>query len=159
MTDLTRHHLDLNQPFVVTWLSEIELPLANKFYRKFRFSGRARRHEFCAVVKNQENTVVGCGYLREHQSFNLLSGVAVSPIYQRQGVASLLLSKLSEHFGQHTYTFPFLPLVKLYQTYGFQLVDSKIQPHQVRNLYHRYLNQGRAIEIMSYVGNTCRKQS
>lgn len=79
-------HMELTQPFYkARWLSDIEIPLVSQFYRMQGFRGKARRHEICAVVRNEKRGgVVACGYLRKYEAFRLLSGVAVAS-EQRSG--------------------------------------------------------------------------
>ncbi|WHI52426.1 hypothetical protein P3339_06490 [Microbulbifer sp. MLAF003] len=47
--------MTLTQPsYRAQWLSDIEIPLANKFYRMHGFRGKARRYEDCAVVRDEK---------------------------------------------------------------------------------------------------------
>lgn len=140
------------QPFSVHWLTPIETPLANKFYREHHFRGKARRHQPCAVVRDRKSEIIACGYLRDYETFKLLSGVAVAQVYQGQGVARLLLQGLSEHFDDQTYTFPYEYLLPFYTSLGFKQVDSARQTSPVSDLYLRYRNQGRSIAVMVYGG-------
>ncbi len=140
--------------FSVHCLTEVEIPLANHFYREYHFRGKARRHEPCAVVRNQHNAIIGCAYIRDYstadEAFNLLAGVAVAPDYQGQGVARLLLTQLAERFDTHTYTFPYEHLRSFYSSLGFQSADELSQDSVVSTVYHRYRAQGRSIVVMRY---------
>ena len=142
--------MELNPSYSVQWLSNLEVPLANKFYREHGFRGSAKRHERCAVVRDEHRTIIACGYLRNYSEFTLLAGVAVAPSYQGRGVARLLLQKLSEAFDAQTYTFPYLHLQAFYESLGFQRCESDDETSQVSDLYHRYLSQGREITMMVY---------
>ena len=79
--------MSAKHPYNIQWLSDVEIPLANKFYRKHGFRGKAKRHESCAIVKNKDKQIVACGYLRDYNTFKLLSGVGVDRVFQGQGVA------------------------------------------------------------------------
>lgn len=135
--------------FTTHWLSDLTMPLANKFYRQHGFRGKAKRNQPCAVVKNCKAEIIGCGYLRDYDSFTLLAGVAVAVDYQNLGVARLLLVFLSQRFDRQTYTFPYLTLLPLYQSLGFN--EAVLEQHSaVNRLYHTYLKQGRPILPMVY---------
>lgn len=142
------------QTYKALWLSNLEIPLANKFYRQHGFRGKAKRHQPCAVVKNSQDKIIGCGYLRDYGTFKLLAGVAVAPDYQGRGVARLLLQLLAEHFDQQTYTFPYQPLLPLYQSLGFKCIEPELETQQsVSSLYQTYLKQGRSIALMVFEPN------
>lgn len=136
--------------YSVQWLSNLEVPLANKFYREYHFRGKAKRHEPCAVVRSEHNTIIACAYVRDYQTFTLLAGVAVAPAHQGCGVARLMLQQLTEVFDAHSYTFAYKHLQPLYESHGFKRVEPNSQPPSVSNVYQRYLNQGRAITMMVY---------
>jgi N-acetylglutamate synthase-like GNAT family acetyltransferase len=142
------------KPFSVHWLTAVETPLANHFYHEYHFRGKARRHDPCAVVRNQHNAIIACAYLRDYSStdeaFSLLAGVAVAPGYQGQGVARLLLKLLTERFDTHTYTFPYEHLRSFYSSVGFQSVADLSQDSVVSDVYRRYREQGRSITVMRY---------
>lgn len=135
--------------FTTHWLSNLTMPLANKFYRQHGFRGKAKRNQPCAVVKNCKAEIVGCGYLRDYDSFTLLAGVAVATDYQNLGVARLLLVFLSQRFDHQTYTFPYLALLPFYQSLGFKAAELEQQP-AVNHLYQTYVKQRRSIMPMVY---------
>ncbi|GAB2877470.1 GNAT family N-acetyltransferase [Microbulbifer echini] len=134
------------------WLTDIEIPLANKFYRMHGFRGKAKRHEDCAVVRSEQSEVVGCGYIRRYEAFKLLSGVAVAPDHQGRGVARALLVLLAERFDRDTYTFPYAHLEPFYLSLGFERVGAEVLAEPVGNLFHSYLKQGRSILAMVFRG-------
>lgn len=142
------------QPYSVHWLANLEVPLANKFYRRHRFRGRAKRHERCAVVRDEQRAIIACGYVRDYTGFKLLAGVAVAPEHQGKGVARLLLELLAEAFDTQTYAFPYPHLLPFYASLGFKQADAKVKRHQpssVSNLYQSYRDQGREIKMMVYL--------
>ena len=146
---IVKQQLPQSNKYTLHWLSALAIPLANKFYRQYDFRGKARRNQPCAVVKNAKGEIIGCGYFRDYGTFKLLAGVAVAPQYQNQGVARLLLNLLAQHFDQNTYTFPYLPLIPLYQSLGFITVELN-QQLPVYQLYQTYLEQGRQISALVY---------
>ncbi|WP_019531368.1 GNAT family N-acetyltransferase [Dasania marina] len=138
------------KPLTVATLTAVQTPLANKFYRKYGFRGKAKRHEPCVVVRDEHNAIIACAYLRNYKTINLLAGVAVAPAYQGQGVARLLLNQLVGYFDQRTYTFPYQHLQSLYASLGFALVAPDQQAETVSDIYYRYREQGRPIVMMLY---------
>ena len=138
------------QPYSVHWLTNVEVPLANKFYREHRFRGKAKRYEACAVVRDEHNAIIACGYFRDYTSFKLLAGVAVAPTHQGRGVARRLLQHLAEQFDRHTYAFPYQSLLSFYASLGFKQGDAERQPLSVRHCFQGYRDQGRKIAIMVY---------
>ncbi|WP_020411344.1 GNAT family N-acetyltransferase [Microbulbifer variabilis] len=142
--------MTLAQPsYRAQWLSDIEIPLANKFYRMHGFRGKARRYEDCAVVRD-EREIVACGYLRRYDTFRLLAGVAVAREHQGRGVARSLLELLAEKSNRDTYTFPYTHLEPLYLSLGLERVNAEVLPEAVGQLYRSYLKQGRGILLMGY---------
>lgn len=139
-----------NRLFSVYWLSEIEMPLANKFYRTHNFRGKPRRHDPCAIVRSSQQHIIACGYLKKLEACQLLSGIAVAPEYQDQGVARQLLTAMAEVFDAQTFTFPYQNLVPLYRSIGFSDVSVTEQPEAIVKLFQAYREQGREIVLMSY---------
>ena len=135
------------------WLSDAEMPLANKFYRAHKFRGKARRHDPCAVIRNKQNSIIACGSLRRLTDSQLLVGVAVAPEYQGKGVARRLLTFMSEAFDDRTFTFPYRELMPFYQSLGFVEVAPEGLPSAIVDRYLTYQKQGRDIAVQRYVGS------
>ena len=140
------------QSFSFQWLSPLEIPLANKFYKTIKVGRKVRRNELCAVMRADNNRIIASAYVREYQTFKLLAGVAVSSFFQRQRVASRLLSDMTNKFDQNTYTFPYEHLISLYQSVGFSSISTEQSPSAVAELCRKYRHQGRGISIMVYAG-------
>lgn len=138
------------QKLSAPWLSEAEIPLANKFYRTHKFRGKARRYDPCMVVRDAQNQIIACGCLRQLAECQLLAGVAVAPEFQGQGVARLLLNSMAEAFDDRTFTFPYRHLVPFYRSVGFVEEDEDGQPSAIIDRLHTYRRQGREIVIMRY---------
>ncbi|SDK76058.1 GNAT family N-acetyltransferase [Microbulbifer yueqingensis] len=139
-----------NPEFTAHWLSDAEIPLASKFYRTYKFRGKARRHDPCMVIRNSHQQIIACGCLRQLTGAQLLTGVAVAPDYQGQGVARLLLNSMSEAFGELTFTFPYRHLVLFYRSLGFAEERPGGQPSSIVDRYSTYQKQGRDILVMRY---------
>ncbi|AOS96534.1 Acetyltransferase (GNAT) family protein [Microbulbifer aggregans] len=142
--------MTVEQPFSAHWLSDLEIPLANKFYRTYKFRGKARRHDPCAVIRDQQQQIIACGYLRQLTGAQLLAGVAVAPDHRGQGVARLLLNSMAEAYDQQTFTFPYRHLVPFYQSLGFVEEEVDGQPSAIIDRFHTYQKQGRDIVMMRY---------
>ncbi|GAA5525493.1 hypothetical protein Maes01_02063 [Microbulbifer aestuariivivens] len=132
------------------WLSELEIPLANKFYRTHKFRGKARRNDPCAVVRDQQRKIIACGYLRQLSDAQLLAGVAVVADFRGRGVARLLLNSMAEAYNQPTFTFPYQHLIPFYQSLGFVEEEAGLQPSAILDRFHTYRKQGRDIVVMRY---------
>ncbi|MFC6633988.1 GNAT family N-acetyltransferase [Microbulbifer taiwanensis] len=142
--------MSLDKEFSAQWLSEAEIPLANKFYRMYKFRGKARRHDPCMVIRDGQNQIIACGCLRQLTECQLLAGVAVAPDYQGQGVARLLLSSMAGAFDDQTFTFSYSHLVAFYRSMGFVEFDKDGQPSAILDRFHTYQKQGRDIVLMRY---------
>ncbi|MFI2810932.1 MULTISPECIES: GNAT family N-acetyltransferase [Microbulbifer] len=136
--------------FSAHWLSDAEIPLANKFYRTHKFRGKARRHDPCMVIRDRQNQIIACGCLRQLTGARLLAGVAVAPEYQGQGVARFLLRSMGEAFDDLTFTFPYRHLVPFYQSLGFAEEEPQGQPSSIVDRFLTYQKQGRDILVMRY---------
>lgn len=145
--------MDSELSYTFQWLSPLEIPLANKFYKTNGFRRKARGSELCAVIRDGTKQIIACAYVREYQNFKLLAGVAVSPAFQRQGIASSLLSSMTSKLDHDTYTFPYQYLTSLYQSVGFILIRSEQSLPAVAELCRKYRSQGRNISIMVHGGN------
>ncbi|MCW8127892.1 GNAT family N-acetyltransferase [Microbulbifer halophilus] len=139
-----------NPDFLAHWLSEAEIPLANKFYRTHKFRGKARRHDRCVVIRDAVQQIIACGCLRQVADAQLLAGVAVAPGHQGQGVARLLLESMGEAFGDQTFTFPYAHLVPFYRSLGFEEEDTDGLPSSIVDRFSTYRRQGRDIVLMRY---------
>jgi N-acetylglutamate synthase-like GNAT family acetyltransferase len=136
------------------WLSPIEIPLANKFYKTNGLRRKARGSELCAVIRDGTKQIIACAYVREYQTFKLLVGVAVSSAFQRQGIARRLLNNMTCKLNYDTYTFPYQHLTSLYQSVGFTPIRSEQSLPAVAELCRKYRNQGRNISIMVHGRNS-----
>jgi len=134
------------------WLSDAEIPLANKFYRTHNFRGKARRNEPCMVIRDAQRQIIACGILRPLTDSQLLAGVAVAQGYQGQGVARLLLKQMAEAYGENTFTFPYQHLMPFYASLGFVEVVLDGLPSAILDRFNTYRKQGRDIEVMRYQG-------
>lgn len=139
-----------NPGFTAHWLSEAEIPLANKFYRTHKFRGKARRHDPCMVIRDNQNQIIACGCLRQLTGAQLLTGVAVAPDYRGLGVARLLVGSMADAYDEQTFTFPYRHLVPFYESVGFLVEDSERQPSAIVDRFHTYQKQGRDIVLMRY---------
>ncbi|QKX18187.1 GNAT family N-acetyltransferase [Microbulbifer sp. YPW1] len=138
----------------IQWLSDAEMPLANKFYRAYKFRGKAKRHDPCAVVRDGQHSIIACGCLRQLTDSQLLAGVAVAPDWQGRGVARLLLKSMAEKYDTQTFTFPYRHLVPFYASLGFSEVAPTGQPSAIVDRFHTYEKQGRDIVLMHYQPNS-----
>ncbi|HEY8568307.1 GNAT family N-acetyltransferase [Microbulbifer sp.] len=134
------------------WLSDAEMPLANKFYRTHNFRGKARRHDPCMVIRDGKNQIIACGSLRKLTDSQLLAGVAVAEGVRGHGVARLLLARMAEAYDASTFTFPYRHLVALYESLGYVEVDEAGLPSAIVDRFHTYQKQGRDIVLMHYQG-------
>ncbi|WP_255463330.1 GNAT family N-acetyltransferase [Microbulbifer sp. YPW1] len=130
------------------------MPLANKFYRAYKFRGKAKRHDPCAVVRDGQHSIIACGCLRQLTDSQLLAGVAVAPDWQGRGVARLLLKSMAEKYDTQTFTFPYRHLVPFYASLGFSEVAPTGQPSAIVDRFHTYEKQGRDIVLMHYQPNS-----
>ncbi|WP_226661773.1 GNAT family N-acetyltransferase [Microbulbifer aggregans] len=135
------------------WLSDAEMPLANKFYRTHKFRGKARRHDPCMVIRDEHNQVIACGSLRKLTDSQLLAGVAVAEGYRGRGVARFLLKGMAEAYDESTFTFPYRHLVPFYESLGYEEVGESGLPSAIIDRFHTYRKQGRDIVLMHYQAN------
>lgn len=145
--------MSVNPDFSAHWLSEAEIPLANKFYRSHKFRGKARRHDPCMVIRNSQQQIIACGCLRKLTDSQLLTGVAVAPAYRGRGVSRLLVGNMAKAYDQCTFTFPYQYLVPLYTSLGFVQEDELGQPSAIVDRLLTYRRQGRDIVLMRYAGH------
>ncbi|MCA0901491.1 GNAT family N-acetyltransferase [Microbulbifer agarilyticus] len=145
--------MDLNRSgkaFTAHWLTDAEMPLANKFYRAHKFRGKARRHDPCMVVRDAQKQIIACGSLRKLTDSQLLAGVAVAEESRGKGVARFLLRHMAEAYDDSTFTFPYRHLVPFYESLGYTEVDENGLPSAIVDRFHTYQKQGRDILIMRY---------
>ncbi|WOX05526.1 GNAT family N-acetyltransferase [Microbulbifer pacificus] len=132
------------------WLSDAEMPLANKFYRTHNFRGKARRHDPCMVIRDGKNQIIACGSLRKLTDSQLLAGVGVAEAYRGRGVARFLLARMAEAYDDSTFTFPYRHLVPFYESLGYEEVGEAGLPSAIIDRFHTYQKQGRDIVLMHF---------
>ncbi len=131
-------------------LSEIQLPLVNKFYKQARYSSKAGRGEVVFVLKSDSGIVAAVRLQPKADGWYFLRAMCVHPDIRRQGVGALLLASMQEFLRVNSvYCFPFDHLVTFYAQAGFRVEDLTEAPDSMRDACLRYQQQGRKICLMA----------
>ncbi len=131
-------------------LTEVQLPLVNKFYKRARYSSKAGRGELVFVLKSQSGIVAAVRLQPKADGWYFLRAMCVDPQLRRQGVGALLLVSMKAFLKIHrVYCFPFDHLESFYAQAGFHSEDMLAAPAFMSEAGLRYQQQGRKILLMA----------
>ncbi len=130
-------------------LTELQIPLVNKFYKQARYSSKAGRGEVIFVLKGVAGIVAAVRLEPKQNACHFLRAMCVAPELRGQGVGTELLAQMQDFLKAHSvYCFPFDHLTKFYGDAGFQLQSAEGLPSSIVDPFDRYQQQGRKICVM-----------
>lgn len=125
-------------------LSNIALPLVNKFYKANKARGKAKGNDRVYVIRDKSE-IVGAARVVDISGHDFLTTVQVGELYQRQGIATQLISHICKMQSKPLFTFPYQHLMALYLRLGFEEVEAEQLPKPLLQRFGRYQTQGRDI--------------
>ncbi|MGH1373911.1 MAG: GNAT family N-acetyltransferase [Cellvibrionaceae bacterium] len=130
-------------------LTELQIPLVNKFYKQARYSSKAGRGEVVFVLKGDAGIVAAVRLEPKPNDAYFLRAMCVLPELREKGVGTQLLVQMQSFLNAHSvYCFPFDHLVAFYGAAGFKLQETSKLPSSIVDPFSRYQRQGRKICIM-----------
>ncbi|GAB3100249.1 GNAT family N-acetyltransferase [Aestuariicella hydrocarbonica] len=130
-------------------LSDLQIPLINKFYKQCRYSSKAGRGEVLYVLKGAAGIVAAVRLEPKSDGWYFLRAMCVAPELRGQGVGTQLLQGLVSFLRENPcYCYPFQHLESFYAQVGFQSKDPQQAPAFMSEAFQRYTQQGRKIILM-----------
>ena len=130
-------------------LTELQIPLVNKYYKQSRYSSKAGRGEVIFVLKDQSGIVAAVRLEPKNNGWFFLRAMCVAPELRGQGIGTQLLNHMQDFLSHHSvYCFPFDHLQVFYEKAGFILHGIDEAPSFIRDPFCRYQLQGRKICMM-----------
>jgi len=106
-----------------------DLPAAQRFYDSRRYGGAAIRPSDFVVLARHQEQIVGIGRLSREHDLLWLRGMQVQPEFQRSGVGTRILDRLSEEIGPRwCCCLPYDHLVAFYRRGGFGVPIGELPP-------------------------------
>jgi len=147
----------------VVELTDIQLPLVNRFYKDSGDSAKAGRGDRVFVVRRYPvlngavSKIVAAVRLQEKSDgWWFLRSMCVAPELRGQGIGRVLLEGLTDFLSEYScFCYPFDHLEDFYCLAGFELVDVadiSQQPDFMAEPFERYRRQGRKIILMKKLG-------
>lgn len=131
-------------------LSDLQIPLVNKFYKSARYSSKAGRGEVIFVLKGAQGIVAAVRLQPKAQGWYFLRAMCVAPELRGQGVGHQLLDGMAEFFQvNRVYCYPFDHLEGFYAYAGFRLCVPEESAEFMSEAFYRYTQQGRKICLMT----------
>lgn len=131
-------------------LESIKIPLIKPIYKAFYPSAKPKKNERI-VVGYHEKTIICIVRFRPIEHFSLLTGMLVIPDYRQQGIAVQLLTFCQAHYlSENSYCFAYQHLESLYKSVGFSVVEVKLLPNSLQQLFIRYTDAGKKLLPMRY---------
>ena len=131
-------------------LESIKIPLIKPIYKTFYPSAKPKKNERI-VVGYHEKIIICIVRFRSIENFSLLTGMLVIPDYRQQGIASQLLTFCQAHYlSENSYCFAYQHLESLYKSVGFSVVEVKLLPNSLQQLFIRYTDTGKKLLPMRY---------
>ncbi|MCL9780375.1 GNAT family N-acetyltransferase [Vibrio sp. S4M6] len=132
-------------------LDPIKLPIITKLYKAYYPSAKAKRNE-TIVVGYLNNEIVSLVRLRSIDPYRLLTGMLVVPEHRRSGYAHQLMNACQyNELTDKDYCFAYPHLESFYSDHGFQALEAHQLPTPLGQLFHRYINCGKALIPMQYI--------
>ncbi|WP_238925528.1 MULTISPECIES: GNAT family N-acetyltransferase [Vibrio] len=103
------------------------------------------------VVGYQQQTIIAIVRFRPIEQYTLLTGMLVVPDHRQQGIGQQLLSYCAtEELNSNCYCFAYQHLETFYQQGGFHAIESEQLPSSLRQLFLRYITNGKKLLPMQY---------
>ena len=136
--------------FKLEQLTDVQLPLVNKFYKQARYSSKAGRGETVFVLREASVIVAAVRFEPKRDGWLFLRAMCVLPAKRGQGVGRIFLELLERFLQEHpVYCFPFDHLCEFYGAAGFTQHSVELLPEFVLTPFQRYTQQGRKICVMA----------
>lgn len=130
-------------------ISELQIPLVNKFYKQCRYSGKAGRGDVLYALKGPDGIVAAVRLEPKMDGWFFLRSMCVAPELRGQGVGTQLLQGIEDFLQAHPcYCYPFDHLQSFYELAGFELRSPEQAPAFMQEAFYRYIRQGRKIILM-----------
>jgi N-acetylglutamate synthase-like GNAT family acetyltransferase len=125
----------------VTIMESGDAMAVNNFYDETGYRGQAETKDKL-VIATQENKIIGAVRLVDENNVIVLRGMQVGDAYQRQGVGSAMLKKISQLLeGKECYCLPLEHLEKFYGQIGFKKIDIQEAPKFLQDRANKYKNE------------------
>ena len=127
--------------------STSELPAAQRFYECRGYGGAPIRNRDYVVLARLQERIVGIGRLTEEDGLLWLRGMQVDPQFQRSGVGTRILQRLSREIGdRRCCCLPYTHLVGFYRQAGF--VQATDLPSGLADRLADYVSRGLPVVAM-----------
>ncbi|MEZ8107242.1 GNAT family N-acetyltransferase [Vibrio cortegadensis] len=133
-------------------LDPIKIPLIKKLYKDHYPSAKAKKSELIITI-SESNQLSGVVRFREIEHFRLLTGMLTIPKKRGMGLANKLMAHCKSNIlTRSDYCFAYNHLELFYQKHCFIRVEVDDMPNSVKCLFLRYVNSGKDLIPMQFVG-------
>lgn len=137
---------------LIEQIDPIKIPLIKKLYKDYYPSAKPKKDEL-VVTLLEENQLSGVVRFRAIEQYRLLTGMLIIPDKRGKGLSHQLLTYCVQNILTQTdYCFAYSHLAALYKSHGFDIVDIVEMPSSIQGLFLRYVNSGKDLIPMHFVG-------
>ncbi len=141
--------------FSIELVSELRLPLVNRFYSSCNYRVKCGRFERVYSLTMGGKIVAAARLIPQRSGHFLLRNLCVEPELRHKGIASYLLRHLMPILGGDCYCYALPHLQRFYLTLGFQHFSSEQVPADIADMYIRHRERKRGWILMGHLNSPC----
>ncbi|MEZ9527254.1 GNAT family N-acetyltransferase [Enterovibrio norvegicus] len=132
----------------------MRFPLVARFYKAYYPSGKPKKDEIIWTVESPQG-ICGAVRFKQFETFQLLTGMLVTPELRRKKLGDALLVSCKEQIeAMQCYCLAFSYLTPLYEAQGFKVIEANALPEQLRGRYASYCNSGKNLIPMKHLSSS-----
>lgn len=145
---------------VLERVSEIRLPLVNRFYASCNYRVKCGRFEHVFSLTLGDRIIAAARLIPQRAGHYLLRNLCVEPELRNKGVASYLLRNLMPFLkGANCYCYALPHLQQFYLSLQFQHFSPEDVPQDIAEMYLRHRERKRGWILMGYLNSPGEMQS
>jgi len=141
-------------------ISELRLPLVNRFYSSCNYRVKCGRFERVYSLSADGKIIAAARLIPQRSGHYLLRNLCVEPGLRNQGVASYLLRATLANLGSaNCYCYALPHLQHFYLSLKFTHFTPEQVPYDISEMYIRHRSRNRGWILMGYINSPASVQS
>jgi len=133
-------------------LEPLRFPLVARLYKTHYPPGKPKKDEIIWVIDGP-NGLCGAVRFQQRPTYQLLTGMLISPALRGTGLSDRLLTDVQETIAaKPCFCLAFRHLTGLYARHGFDVVEREALPEDLATRFDSYCHAGKDLVAMAYQG-------